>query len=117
MKRLKQISEQIKEGINQFIDTAENNESLLDKTIADMKRRITEAKDLVATAIAELQRLKRAYQEAVEASQMWGEKADIASQKCDTESAKEAQQREQQYLQRANDLDQQIHAQEAVSKP
>jgi phage shock protein A len=114
MKSLKQISEQIKENIDQFIEAAENNKSPLEKTIADMKKRIAAAKGLVATAIAEVQRLKRAYQETVNTAEMWDKKADAASQDGDAERATAAQQRKQQHLQRANDLERQIHAQEAV---
>jgi len=114
MKRLKKISEQIKENIDQFIEAAENNKSPLEKTMVDMKRRIMEAKELVATAIAEEQRLKQAYHETVETAQVWGEKANTASQDGHTESVKEAQQREQQHLQRANDLERQIQVQEAT---
>ena len=114
MKKLKQISEQIKENIDQFIEAAENNKSPLEEIIVDMKRRIAEAKELVATAIAEEQRLKKAYQETVDTVEMWGKKADAASQDGDTEKLTAAQQRKQQHLQRANDLERQIHAQEAV---
>ena len=110
MKRLKQISEQIKENIDQFIAAAESNQSLLGKTIVDMKKRIADAKELVATAIAEEQRLKQAYHEAVETARVWHEKADATLQDEHTKNVKEAQ----QHLQRANDLEQQIHAQEAV---
>ncbi len=114
MKRLKEISEQIKESINQFIDEIEGNESLLEKTVVDMKKRIAEAKKLVATAIAEEQILKQAYQETVEAGQIWEAKVDAALNDSDTERATEARQRKQQYQQRANDLEQQVHAQETV---
>lgn len=114
MKRLKQISEQIKEGINQFIEAAENNKSPLEKTIVDMKRRITEAKNLAATAISELQRLKRVHQEAVDTAGMWGEKVDAALHNSNKERATEVRQREQQHLQRANDLERQIQTQETI---
>ena len=114
MKKLKQISEQIKENIDQFIEAAENNKTPLEKTINDMKKRIVEAKELVATAIAELQRLKRTHQEAVNTAGIWGKKADAALHNSNKKRATEARQCEQQYLQRANDLEQQIHAQEAV---
>ncbi len=114
MKRLKQISAQIKENIDQFVEAAENNKSPLEKTIVDMKRRIAEAKELVAAAIAEEQRLKQAYREAVDEAKMWRKKVDAALHNNNKERANEIQQREQQYLQQANDLKQQIHAQEAV---
>ena len=70
MKRLKEISEQIRENINQFLEAVDGAESLLDKAIVDMKEHLDEAKDLVATAIAEEQGLKRAYQEAVDTANM-----------------------------------------------
>ncbi len=114
MKKLKQISEQIKESIDQFIEAAENNKSPLEKTIVDMKKRIAEAKELIATTIAEVQRLKRAYQETVNTVEMWDKKAAAASQDRDAERATAAQQCKQQHLQRAKDLERQIHAQEAV---
>ena len=62
MKGFKEISEQIRDGITRFIEAVDGTESALDKTIVNMKERLAEAKDLVATAIAEEQRLKRAYQ-------------------------------------------------------
>ncbi len=113
MKRLKQISEQIKENIDQFIVAAEKNKSPLEeieKTIVDMKKRIAEAKELVATAIAEEQSLRHAYHEAVETAQVWREKVDATLQDGQTKSVKDAQ----QHLQHANDLERQLHAQEAV---
>ena len=110
MKRLKQISEQIKENIDQFIAAAENNQSPLEKVIVDMKKRIAEAKELVATAIAEEQRLRQAYHEATETAQVWNEKVDATLQDGQTKNVKDAQ----QHLQRAHDLERQIHAQEAV---
>lgn len=114
MKRLKQISEQIKENINQFIEAADNNESPLDKTIVDMKERIAEAKELISTEIATLSSLRHAYQEAADKVKVWDEKEAAALQDDNTEHANEAQQRKQQHLQRANDLEQQIQTQEAV---
>lgn len=113
MKKLKQIPEQIKENIDQFIAAAENNKSPLEeieKTIVDMKKRIAEAKELVATAIAEEQRLRQAYHEAAETAQVWHEKVDATLQEGQTKSVKDAQ----QHLQRAHDLERQIHVQEAV---
>ena len=65
------ISEQIRENVDQFLEVVEGAESLLDKAIVDMKARLDEAKDLVATAIAAEEMLKRAYQEAVDTANMW----------------------------------------------
>lgn len=114
MKGLKEISEQIREGITQFIETVDGTESLVDKTILDMKKRLAEAKDLVATAIAEEQRLKRAYQDAMDAAGIWGKEADTALHQGDRVRANEARQREQQHLRRADDYKGQIGVQETV---
>ena len=114
MKRLKEISEQIRENINQFLEAADDAEASLDKAIIDMKERLAEAKELVATAIADDQRLKRAYQEAIGTAKVWDEKADAALQNRDIARAGEARQRKQQHLNVAEGYERQIVAQEAV---
>lgn len=114
MKRLKEISEQIRENINQFLEVVDSAESLLDTAIVDMKERLDEAKDLVATAIAEEQRLKRAYQEAIDTANVWSEKADAALQNRDTARANEAQQRKRHYLDIAEGYKRQIDDQATV---
>ena len=116
MKRLKEISEQIRKNINQFLEAVDGAESLLDKAIFDMKGRLDEAKDLVAIVIVEEERLKRAYQEAVDTANMWGEKANAALQNQDTARASEAQRRRQHHLNLADGYKRQIAAQTAVVK-
>ena len=114
MKRLKEISEQIRENINQFLEAVEGGESLFNKAIVDMKERMDEAKELVATAMAEEQRLKRSYQEAIDTAGMWGEKADAALQNRDIARASGARQRKRQYLNLADGYKRQIIDQEVV---
>lgn len=114
MKRLKEISEQIRQNINQFLETVDGAESLLDKAIVEIKEQLDEAKDLVATAIAEKQRLKRAYQEAVDTANLWSEKADVALQNRDMTRASEAQQRKRHQLNLAEGYRRQIAAQTTV---
>ena len=114
MKRIKEISEQIRDNISQFLEAVDGAESSLDKAIVDMKERLAEAKELVATAIAEERRLKRAYQEAIATAKRWGEKADAALQNRDMARVKEARQRKQQQLDIAAGYKHQIVAQEAV---
>ena len=114
MKGLKEISEQIRDGITQFLEAADGSESLVDKTILNMKKRLAEAKDFIAAAIAETQRLRRTYQEAIDTAEIWGKKADDALQKGDHVRASEAQQHKQQHLLLADDYKRQIDDQEAV---
>jgi len=114
VKGLKEISEQIRESITQFVEAVDDTESLLDKTILDMKNRIAEAKDLVATAMAEEQRLKRAYQDAIDTAETWGKRAIDALQNGDHVRANEAQQTKKQHLRLADDYKRQIDVQKAV---
>lgn len=114
MKKLKQISEQIKENITQFIEDAEMSEPVLEKTIEDMKQQIQKAKKLVATAIADEQKLKRAYREAIDAANRCENRVDILLQNNDDQEANELQQQSKKYLQLAHDLEQRILAQETV---
>ena len=112
MEKLKQLGrslqahleklEQLKENINQFLLEAEGTESALNKTIVDMKKRLSEAKQLVATAMAEEHKLLKAYQEAVDTAKEWGQKADVALRNADTSTARDALQRQHQQKQLAN---------------
>ena len=114
MKTLKEISEQIRDGITEFIEAVDGSRSLVDQAILDMKARLAEAKDLVATAIVEAQRLKRAYQDAIDAAETWDKKAADALQKGDHVGANEAQQQKQRHLRLADNYKRQIDDQEAV---
>lgn len=114
MKRFREISEDIRENINRFLEAVEGTESLLDKAIVDMKVRLDEAKDLVAIAIADEQTLKRTYQEAIDTANVWSKKADTALQNQDTTRAREAQRRRQHHLNLADGYKRQIAAQAAV---
>ena len=114
MKGLKEISEQIREGIAQFIEAVDGTESLVDRTIFDMKKRLAEAKELVATAMAEEQRLKSAYQEAIDTAKIWGKEVHTALQMDDPGRASKARQRERQHLLRADDYKRQMDVQATV---
>ncbi len=114
MKGFREISEQIRDGITRFIEAGDDTESALDKTILDMKERLAKAKDLVATAIAEEQRLKRTYQEAMDSAEIWGKRADAASQAEDLERASDARERQQQHLSRADHYERQINVQKEI---
>ena len=114
MRKLKEISEQIRDSITQFIEETDGAESALDKTVVDMKKRIAEAKELTAAAIAEEQKLKRAYQAAADAAEVWAKKADTALQDGDLAAARTARQRKQQQLQRANDYERHIQTQHTI---
>lgn len=114
VKEFRNISEQIQKRITQFLETVDGTESVLDKIILDMKKRLGEAKELVAVAMAEEQRLKHAYQEAVATAEMWRKREDKALVEGDADRARDARQRKQQQLDRAAEYKRQIEAQAAV---
>ncbi len=114
MKTLKEISEQIRKNINEFLEVVDGAESVLEKAVVDMKVRLNEAKDLVGAAIAEEERLKRAYRETVSTANMWGEKADAALQNRDIALASEAQQLKRYHLNVADGYKHQIAVQTKI---
>ena len=115
MKNLKEIAAQFREELHTFLDT----ETLLtkpgfQKTLDEMKAKIADGKELVAAAMAEEERLKRAYQEAVDAAKAWGEKADAALKKGQTALAREALQHQRKSRSHLARLRQQLEAQKVV---
>ncbi|RKU31087.1 hypothetical protein C6497_02820 [Candidatus Poribacteria bacterium] len=107
MNRIKQMSEKIREGIDQFFEDIENNESEIDKALSDMKNRIPEGIDLVATAIAEEKRLKHEYKELLRIGQISG--GNISDDEANADSGWKSE-----YLRKINELNRQIEEQERV---
>lgn len=105
MRTFKEISEDIQKQITEFLEAADAKESVLDKTILEMKKRIGAAKERVALTIVEEQRLKRAYQDAMAAAARWQEKGSASS---------EAAQGRQQCLDRAAEYKRQLERQTAI---
>lgn len=112
MKRLKQLSKKIRENIDLLIESETEKKSELYRAILDMKNRIIIAKDLIATAIAEIERLKQMCKDAVIAEENW--RRIVASDISDSEKANEARRNLHQQQQRVNDLENQIRLQETV---
>ncbi len=113
MKKLRQLSEQIMGNINQFIEDAETNNSSIDTTVEVMKKQIQNAKKIVATAIADEQKLKRAYREAIDAANRCEHRMNTLLQNNNEQQASEVRQQGKKYQELAHDLEQRIHAQES----
>lgn len=107
MNRIKQMSKKIREGIDQFFEDLEDNETEIEKALTDMKNRIPEGIDLVATAIAEENRLKHEYRELLRIGQISG--GTISKDEVDVNSEWKSK-----YLRKINELDRQIEEQERV---
>ncbi|MCG9126795.1 hypothetical protein JT359_04270 [Candidatus Poribacteria bacterium] len=107
MNRIKKISIKIRDSIDQFFDDLDDNETDIEKALSDMKNRIPEAIDLVATAIAEEKRLKYEYRELLKINQM--SDRNISQDEVEPRSAWE-----NECLNKINVLDRQIKEQERV---
>lgn len=118
MKKLKQLSEKIKENIDLLIESETEKKSTLELTVLDMKNRIVVAKGLIATAIAEIERLKHVYKDAINAQDVmherWQKIVDAEITDDDNQKAAEVEQNLHRQQQRVNDLEDQIHLQETV---
>lgn len=107
MNKIKKISDKIRERIDQLFEDLEDNENEIDKTLSDMKNRIPEAIDLVATAIAEEKRLKHEYRELLRIDNI--SDGNISQDEANTNSGWK-----REYLRKINKLDKQIGEQERV---
>ncbi len=118
MKKLKQLSEKIKENIDLLIESETEKKSTLELTVLDMKNRVIIAKGLIATAIAEMERLKHAYKDAINAEDVvherWQKIVDSEITDDDNQKADEVKQNLHRQQQRVNELENQIHLQETV---
>ncbi len=112
MKKLRQLSEQIMENINQFIENTEDNDMHLDNAVEAMRKQIQNAKTIVATAIADAQKLKRAYREAIDAANRCEHRINTLLENNSEQHANEIRQQGKKYQELAHDLGQRIHAQE-----
>lgn len=112
MKKLKELSEKIKENIDLLIESETEKKSKLALAILDMKNRIIVAKDLIASAIAEIERLKHARKDAINALENW--MGIVDSDDTDSEKANEARRNLHKQQQRVNDMEKQILLQETV---
>ena len=114
MKKLKQLTEKIKENIDLLIESETEKKSTLELTLLDMKNRIIIAKDLIATAIAEIERLKLAYKDAISTQDNLQRIVDSDTSNTANQKVDEAKLNLHRQMQRVNDLEKQIHLQETV---
>lgn len=114
MKKLKYLSEQIKEGIDRLINSETEKKPTLEMTILDMKNRINIAKGIIGNAIAELEILKHAYNDAINAQENWQKIVDSAITVDNSKKADEARQKLHQHQEHVNKVEKQIRLQETV---
>lgn len=72
-----------KANINDMLDKAEDPQKMLDQMVRDYTNNISEAEAAVAQTIGNLRMIQDDYNEDIDASKSWGQKALAASQKAD----------------------------------
>ncbi|WP_035774965.1 PspA/IM30 family protein [Arthrobacter sp. H5] len=77
------IAQLAKANINSILDQAEDPQKMLDQMVRDYSNSISEAESAVAQTIGNLRMLQEDYNEDIEASRNWGNKALAASKKAD----------------------------------
>lgn len=115
MKNLKKMAAQFREELHAFLETeATLAKSGVEQTINDMKKRLATGKALVAEAMAEEERLKRACHEAIDTVKAWGEKADAALKNGQTALAREALRQQRKHSARLTRFQEELETQKAI---
>lgn len=80
---LGRMTQLAKANINALLDRAEDPQKMLDQMVRDYTNSIAEARDAVAVTVGNLRLAQNDYNEDVQASREWGQKALAASRKAD----------------------------------
>jgi phage shock protein A len=95
----------LRSNINDAIARAENPEKVLNQLIADMREQLSKAKQEVAVAIADEQKLRTQVEEEARQSREWEKRAMLAVKEGRDDLAKQALVRQQEHAERAQSLD------------
>jgi phage shock protein A len=114
---LDRVSTILRANINDMLDKAEDPEKMLEQILRDMESQIGEARNAVATMIAQEKELKQDMEENDRLTSEWQRKAELAITRSQDELAREALKRKNQYSTNADTYRTQWTAQvEMVSK-
>ncbi len=95
----------LRSNINDAIARAENPEKVLNQLIADMREQLSKAKQEVALAIADEQKLRSQVEEEARQSAEWERRAMLAVKENRDDLAKQALLRQQEHAQRAQSME------------
>ncbi|NET10080.1 MAG: PspA/IM30 family protein [Merismopedia sp. SIO2A8] len=113
---LDRIGRAIKAGIKSVVDTTEDPEKVLEQTVMEMEDDLIRIRQAVAQAIATQKRTERQSNHAKQTADEWYRRAQLALQKNDDETAREALTRRKSYLDTARMLDLQRDQQRGMVK-
>ncbi|MFN2398362.1 MAG: PspA/IM30 family protein [Gemmatimonadaceae bacterium] len=99
------LSSVIRSNINDLISSAENPEKMLNQIIIDMRSQLAQAKQQVASAIADEKRLRDQVDNEVKSAQDWERRAMLAVQEGRDDMAKQALLRHNEHGLHAQQLD------------
>jgi phage shock protein A len=108
------IATLFKSNINDLISKAENPEKMLDQILVDMRNQLAQAKQQVASSIADEKRLKDQADAEYKSAQDWEAKAMLAVKEGRDDLAKQALLRHTESLTHANQLEETWNAQQAT---
>jgi phage shock protein A len=108
------IATLFKSNINDLISKAENPEKMLDQILVDMRNQLAQAKQQVASSIADEKRLKDQADAEYKSAQDWEAKAMLAVKQGRDDLAKQALLRHMESLTHANQLEETWNAQQAT---
>lgn len=111
---LDRISRLVKSNVNSLVSGAEDPEKALQQAVADMQGDLVSMRQAVAQAIATQKRTERQYDQASRMAQEWYNRAQLALQKGDETTARDALTRRQTYAQTAQTLSPQISQQTEI---
>lgn len=95
----------LRSNINDAIARAENPEKVLNQLIADMREQLSKAKQEVAVAIADEQKLRAQVEEEARQAREWEKRAMLAVKEGRDDLAKQALMRQQEHAERAHSLE------------
>ena len=111
---LDRFSRLVRSNVNSLVNGAEDPEKVLQQTVADMQSDLVTMRQAVAQAIATQKRTERQSEQAARTAQEWYSRAQMALQKGDDSTAREALTRRQTYAQTAQTLSAQIAQQKDI---
>lgn len=111
---LDRFSRLVRANVSSLVNGAEDPEKVLQQVVIDMQSDLVSMRQAVAQAIATQKRTERQSEQAARTAQEWYSRAQLALQKGDDNTAREALTRRQTYAQTAQTLSAQIAQQKEI---
>lgn len=114
MELLSRLGRVIRANISHWLQTAEDPERVLDQAVADMQAELIQVRQAVAQAIATQKRTERQCDQYRTLAQEWHNRAQLALQKADEATAREALTQRQAYLRMISTLESHLTQQQGI---